>query len=76
MLESSTLQFTLFKKFDAEITQYISISEPLAGQSHCGYSFKREQGANKMAQWVKALATKTEDLNLMLGAHMVGENQL
>lgn len=30
--------------------------------------------SGSMAQWVKALATKTEDLSLMLDTHMVGEN--
>lgn len=30
--------------------------------------------SGSMAQWVKALATETEDLSLMQETHMVGEN--
>lgn len=35
-----------------------------------------ENGASKTAQWVKALATKPDDLSLTIMSHMLkGENQ-
>lgn len=64
-----------------KISLTILLSQPSGSYYFKGtfivFPWKATQGAAKMALWIKTLATKPDDLNLIPGTHVVkGEDQL